>query len=80
VTTAWTPESPEGWYPSPGLPDRPRTAGTVKRWWTGSAWGPDVAPVGTHPDPPPSGRRHLPHGPTTAPVTLPATTVMHYCP
>lgn len=63
-----------GWYPGP--------TGTVLRWWTGWAWGPDVAGLGEHPLPPPAARRYLPWTSGSAAVvealetqalTLPAT-------
>jgi hypothetical protein len=58
--------------------DEPRwrvaPGGLVLRWWTGTAWGPDVAELGTSPDPPPVWRREIPHGPLTQPVGVPAQT------
>jgi hypothetical protein len=62
---------PPGWYPGPGLPGRPETAGTVLRWWDGDRWGYDVADLGSHPLFPPPSRRRLP-----APDGAEATTVV----
>lgn len=72
----WTPGAPADWYLGPGVQDRPESSGVVLRWWTGSAWGPDVAETGTRPDPPPAWRRELPHGPVTEPIALPVTTAL----
>jgi hypothetical protein len=52
---------PAGWYPgdaTSAADERP--AGTVLRWWTGTAWGPDVAELKSRPYPPPWWRRCLP--------------------
>jgi len=48
-----------GWYPGPGLPGRPETAGRVLRWWDGDRWGYDVAELGSDPAFPPANRRRL---------------------
>lgn len=63
---------PAGWYPGPGVDDEPDTAGQVLRWWTGAAWGPQVAEVGTRPDPPPGWYLDDP----TAVLDLPPTSTL----
>lgn len=62
-----------GWYISRGTaPGRP--AGTVARWWTGSAWGPDVALADDDGLlPPPGCRQRAPHAPATVRIVVPMT-------
>lgn len=57
---------PAGWYLA--------CSGAVLRWWTGRAYGPDVAELAAHPDPPPAWRRNLPAAPpVTTVLELPRT-------
>jgi hypothetical protein len=67
---------PAGWYPGPGLDGDPDTAGQVLRWWTGTAWGPQVAELDTHPDPPPGWWHESGDGTATEALTLPPTTAL----
>jgi hypothetical protein len=56
---------PAGWYQAP--------SGAVLRWWTGQAWGHDVADLAARPDPPPAWRRELPADDVTTALELPRT-------
>lgn len=63
------PDAPPGWYRA--------ACGQVLRWWTGAAWGPDVAPLGADPvDPPPRPLLPGPGEVATSVLVVPATEVL----